>query len=144
MLVYNGEVYNYKALKKELESAGEQFTTDGDTEVIFAGLMRHGAEYFAKLDGMFAIAFYDKRAKKLFLARDRRGMKPLYFTHHDGALVFSSEIRGLLAHGMRPLLDMESAKLFFLTTIWHRRPDRQECWRCMPTCGCTRWPRSKR
>ncbi len=114
VLVYNGEVYNYKVLRKELEAEGEHFITDGDTEVIFAGLMRHGAEYFAKLDGMFAIAFYDKREKKLMLARDRGGMKPLYFMHHDGALVFSSEIRGLLAFGVRPVLDMESAKLFFL------------------------------
>lgn len=114
VLVYNGEIYNYKILKKELEGEGATFHTDGDTEVILEGLMRYGQSYFGKLDGMFAIAFYDKRKKKVFLARDRSGMKPLYVARHDGVLIFSSEIRGLFTYGVRPVLDIEATKLFFM------------------------------
>ena len=114
VLIFNGEIYNYQALRKELEGEGVHFDTHGDTEVVFRGLMRHGATFFARLDGMFAIAFYDKQKQKVYLARDRAGMKPLYIAHYEGALIFSSEIRGLLAYGVRPVLDMEATKLFFL------------------------------
>ena len=61
VLVYSGEVYNYKMLRKVLESEGAIFKTQGDTEVVFEGLMRHGADFLERLDGMFALAFYDKR-----------------------------------------------------------------------------------
>lgn len=114
VLVYNGEVYNYTSLKRELEQQGERFTTSGDTEVIFRGLIKYGPTFCAKLDGMFAIALYDKKARKLLLARDYSGMKPLYYARDGDALVFSSEIRGLLAYGFRPLLHLDAAKLFFL------------------------------
>ena len=114
VLVYNGEIYNYKNLRNELKNEGAVFHTEGDTEVIFEGLLRHGTDFLAKLDGMFAIAFYDKRKQRLFLARDRAGMKPLYITRKDKAVIFSSEMRGLFACGIRPVLDIESAKLFFL------------------------------
>lgn len=114
VLVYNGEIYNYKTLRNEQRNEGIIFHTDGDTEVIFDGLMRHGPDYFSKLDGMFAIAFYDKRNQKLFLARDRAGMKPLYYAHDGSTLVFSSELRGIFAYGIPPLLDHEAAKLFFI------------------------------
>ncbi|OGZ05820.1 MAG: asparagine synthase (glutamine-hydrolyzing) [Candidatus Lloydbacteria bacterium RIFCSPHIGHO2_01_FULL_49_22] len=114
VLVYNGEIYNYKELRKALEGEGVIFHTDGDTEVIFEGLMRHGPSYFAQLDGMFAIAFYEKQKQKVFLARDRAGMKPLYIAHHDGAVVFSSEMRGLFAYGIPRVLDIEVARSFFI------------------------------
>ena len=70
VLIYNGEVYNYKKLRKELGDEGVVFETDGDTEVIFSGLIRHGSSYFEKLDGMFAIAAWHKPTKTLYLAKN--------------------------------------------------------------------------
>lgn len=113
-LVYNGEIYNYLALRKKLEVEGEHFETAGDTEVLFKGLMRHGAAFLDNLDGMFAFAFYDKKRHTLLLARDVSGMKPLYYSVQGLSIVFSSEIRGLMAYGVEPVLNLEAAKLFFL------------------------------
>jgi asparagine synthase (glutamine-hydrolysing) len=113
-LVYNGEIYNYRALRMELEAEGERFHTAGDTEVLFKGLIRHGAAFLEKLDGMFALAFYDKHRGTLLLARDAAGMKPLYYAEQGSSFVFSSEIRGLMAYQGKPLLNREAAKLFFL------------------------------
>lgn len=114
VLVYNGEIYNYKALRASLKDEGAYFQTKGDTEVLFEGLVRHGSAYLSKLDGMFALAFFDKRRGTILLARDVAGMKPLYYTEKEGVFVFSSEIRGILSYGVSPILDIESAKLFFL------------------------------
>lgn len=114
VLVYNGEIYNYRTLRKELEGEGERFVTDGDTEVLLRGLVRHGEAFFARLDGMFAIAFYDKKKATLVLARDRAGMKPMYVAEHDGSFVFSSELRGLFAFGIPRTLDLDQARLFFM------------------------------
>jgi asparagine synthase (glutamine-hydrolysing) len=113
VLVYNGEIYNYRALRTLLTKEGETFHTDGDTEVLFAGLMRHGQKFLEKLDGMFAIALYDRRKQTLLLARDRAGMKPLYVAHDGGRTIFSSELRGLFAYGFPRVLDKETLRLFF-------------------------------
>jgi asparagine synthase (glutamine-hydrolysing) len=112
-LVYNGEIYNYESLRKELEALGERFSTKGDTEVLFKGLVRFGWKFLERLDGMFALAFYDEGEGTLLLARDRSGIKPLYLGDVGGKRVFSSEIRGLLAAGVEAKLDIEAAKLFF-------------------------------
>lgn len=112
-LVYNGEIYNYETLRKELEALGERFSTKGDTEVLFKGLSRFGEKYLARLDGMFALAFYDEGKGTLLLARDRAGIKPLYISRIDGRFAFSSEVRGLLAAGVPAKLDHDAAKLFF-------------------------------
>ncbi|MEJ2409468.1 MAG: amidotransferase 1, exosortase A system-associated [Novosphingobium sp.] len=105
MLVFNGEIYNYRELRQELKAAGASFRTDGDSEVILAAWQRWGPDCVTRLHGMFAFAIYDCDARTLFLARDRLGVKPLYFAQlSDGSLAFGSELKALLAH---PLLRRE-------------------------------------
>lgn len=98
-ITYNGEVYNYRALRAELEAEGIAFRTHGDTEVILNGYRRWGAAVLDRLNGMFAFAIHDARANSLFLARDRLGVKPLHYAPlADGSIIFASELKGLLAH----------------------------------------------
>lgn len=102
VIVFNGEIYNFGELRRELESAGAHFKTEGDTEVILAAWQRWGVDCLPRLHGMFAFALYDLDCRTLFLARDRLGVKPLFTAHlSDGSLAFASELKGLLAH---PLL----------------------------------------
>jgi asparagine synthase (glutamine-hydrolysing) len=104
-LSYNGEIYNFREVRTELEGKGHVFSTESDTEVILAAWRQWGPECLSRFNGMFAFALYDADADALFLARDRLGVKPLYLaTLTDGALVFASELKGLLAH---PLLRRE-------------------------------------
>lgn len=99
VIVFNGEIYNFRQLRRELEAQGAKFRTEGDTEVILAAWQRWGVDCVRHLDGMFAFALYDHSARSLFLARDRFGVKPLFFTElSDGSLAFASELKGLLAH----------------------------------------------
>ncbi|MEK7203811.1 MAG: asparagine synthase (glutamine-hydrolyzing) [Patescibacteria group bacterium] len=114
VLIYNGEIYNYKKLKSELEAKGYKFHTQGDTEVLLQGLIEEGIDFVKKLDGMFAFAFLNKKAKKLYLARDRMGMKPFYYHYNGGKLIFSSELRGILIHGIDRKLNIESLNIFFI------------------------------
>lgn len=95
-VVFNGEIYNYLELKSALISEGAEFTTTSDTEVLLKGLMREGAGFLNKTNGMFAFAFYDKRRKSLMLARDRFGVKPLHYMFQEGVLYFASEIKPLI------------------------------------------------
>lgn len=105
MLVFNGEIYNYRELRRELQEAGAHFRTDGDSEVILAAWQRWGPACLTRLHGMFAFAIYDVDARTLFLARDRLGVKPLFMAQlSDGSLAFGSELKALLAH---PLLRRE-------------------------------------
>ena len=109
MLVYNGEIYNYRELRKELAGLGAQFRTDGDSEVILAAYQQWGTDCLRRFNGMFAFAIYDCERRQLFLARDRFGVKPLFMAHlSDGSLAFASELKGLLAH---PLLRREADPL---------------------------------
>ncbi len=102
-ICYNGEVYNYKELQNELRSAGFNFRTNSDTEVVLKAYMKWGADgSLKKLQGMFAYAIWDSHEKELFLARDRMGIKPLYYTEYNGRLFFASEMRGLLMHSNIP------------------------------------------
>ncbi|WP_324695692.1 XrtA/PEP-CTERM system amidotransferase [Novosphingobium aerophilum] len=102
MLVFNGEIYNYRELRRELRESGAEFRTDGDSEVILAAWQRWGPDCVSRLHGMFAFAIYDLEARTLFLARDRLGVKPLFLAPlSDGSLAFGSELKALLAH---PLL----------------------------------------
>lgn len=97
-ITYNGEVYNFRALRAELEAFGHAFRTQGDTEVILAAYAQWGVDCLSRLDGMFAFAIYDARDQSLFLARDRLGVKPLFFADlPDGSIAFASELKGLLA-----------------------------------------------
>ncbi|MXO59532.1 amidotransferase 1, exosortase A system-associated [Altererythrobacter salegens] len=104
-IVFNGEIYNYRELRKELGAGGATFRTDGDTEVILAAYARWGVDCLPRLHGMFAFALYDSDKRQLLLARDRLGVKPLFMAPlSDGSLAFASELKGLLAH---PLLRRE-------------------------------------
>lgn len=98
-LVYNGEVYNFRELRCELISLGDSFVTEGDTEVVLAACARWGADALARLDGMFALAFYDSANQCGFLARDRVGIKPLMYAVAGGELSFASELRALTQLG---------------------------------------------
>lgn len=96
-LAFNGEIYNYLELRRELERAGEAFQSGSDTEVLLRLLMRHGAGALPLLNGMFALAFVDTKRRSFMLARDRLGVKPLYYRDQEGHLRFASELKGLLA-----------------------------------------------
>ncbi len=106
MIVFNGEIYNYRELRAELERAGASFRTDGDTEVILAAWERWGTDCLHRLNGMFAFALYDRQERTLLLTRDRFGVKPLFMAPlSDGGIAFGSELKALLAH---PLLRREA------------------------------------
>ena len=98
--VYNGEIYNFRELRAELEALGHHFTTAADTEVIVHGWEEWGAGFAAHLNGMFAIALHDSARKRFVLVRDRIGVKPLYYAVRGDHLVFGSEIKALLASGL--------------------------------------------
>ncbi len=101
VLVFNGEIYNYRELARALEQAGARFRTRSDSEVLAEGLEREGAEFVNRLRGMFAFAYWDRAARRLTLARDRFGEKPLYLAlTPDGFLLFASEIGALRAAGL--------------------------------------------
>ncbi|MGV3625182.1 MAG: asparagine synthase (glutamine-hydrolyzing) [Archangium sp.] len=97
-VVFNGEIYNFLELRRELETLGHTFRSQSDTEVILAAWRQWGEASIAKLDGMFAIALYDTVNRRLVLARDRTGKKPLYVYQDDEKLVFASELKAILAH----------------------------------------------
>lgn len=96
-IVFNGEIYNFEDLRKELIGLGISFASHSDTEVILAAYKVWGTDCLARLNGMFAFALYDSTKQTLFLARDRAGEKPLYLFHAEGELRFASELKGLLA-----------------------------------------------
>jgi asparagine synthase (glutamine-hydrolysing) len=106
VIIFNGEIYNYQELKKEL--AAYSFSTQSDTEVILAAYSQWGSAAFAKLNGMFALALWDTKEKRLVLARDPVGIKPLYYSFAAGKLVFSSEIKGILETGVSRKLNQEA------------------------------------
>jgi len=97
VLVFNGEIYNYQALRTQLLKLGHEFRTSSDTEVLLHMYLEYGERCLAYLRGMFAFAIWDKRRKRLFLARDRLGIKPLYYCVKNGRFSFASEIKALLA-----------------------------------------------
>jgi asparagine synthase (glutamine-hydrolysing) len=107
-VVQNGEIYNYRELRSELARAGHRFTTTGDTEVLVHLYEEHGAGFAERLRGMFAIVIWDSRRRRLVLARDRYGIKPLYFRAQAGGLEFASELRAL----PRGELDLEALEAF--------------------------------
>ena len=122
VIVFNGEIYNYRALRRELEQSGAVFRTDGDTETILAAWQKWGPDCLSRLDGMFAFALYDLRKRQLFLARDRLGVKPLYLARFPGgAFAFASELKGLLANPlMRREIDLLAIEDFM---TWGYVPD---------------------
>src|SRR2546421_1276932 len=95
-VVFNGEIYNHLELREDLEKAGHRFYTDSDTETLVHLYEQYGVEGVSKLRGMFAYALWDERAERLLLARDRVGIKPLYYAVIGGFLAFSSEVERLI------------------------------------------------
>lgn len=105
IISFNGMIYNFREVRKDLESLGHEFTTESDTEVILYSWRQWGVDCLKRLNGMFAFAIYDQRKKQLFLARDRLGVKPLFYAPvSDGSIIFGSELKALLAN---PLLRRE-------------------------------------
>ncbi|MFH1957605.1 MAG: asparagine synthase (glutamine-hydrolyzing) [bacterium] len=97
-IVYNGEAYNFKEIKESLVKKGYKFKSNTDTEVILHSYREWGTSCLERFNGMFAFAIWDKRNNKLFIARDRLGIKPLYYFHKNGVFVFGSEIKTILQH----------------------------------------------
>jgi len=97
-VIFNGEIYNFRELRKKLEAKGHIFNSRGDAEVIVHSYEECGTDVFGKLDGMYAIGIYDKNRRKLILARDRFGKKPLYYTTQGDIFAFASEIKALKKH----------------------------------------------
>lgn len=96
-IIFNGEIFNYPELRQQLISRGHQFSTQSDTEVIIHLYEELGEDCLQELNGQFALAIYDQRQQTLFLARDRMGIRPLFYTVHDGRLIFGSEIKAVFA-----------------------------------------------
>lgn len=99
VLVFNGEIYNFREIRHELETTGETFTSSGDSEVVLKSLVRWGPAAVERFRGMFALGLWDELSRTLLLARDRLGVKPLYVTSSAGGIAFASEVRTLLAAG---------------------------------------------
>ncbi|MGE5815415.1 MAG: asparagine synthase (glutamine-hydrolyzing), partial [Acidobacteriota bacterium] len=98
-VVFNGEIYNYRELRRDLQARGHAFSTESDTETIVHAYEEWGPDAFGRLRGMFAIALWDARSRELLLARDRSGIKPLYYSETPARLYFGSELKSLLAAG---------------------------------------------
>src|SRR5207249_3678303 len=98
-IVYNGEIYNHAVLRPALEARGHRYRTRSDTETILHLYEEEGDRCVERLQGMFAFALWDRGRRRLLLARDRLGIKPLYYASTDGELIFASEIKALLAAG---------------------------------------------
>jgi asparagine synthase (glutamine-hydrolysing) len=112
-IVYNGELYNYPEMRADLEKAGHRFATQSDTEVVVHAYEEYGAQCLKAMNGMFAFALWDGPRRRLFLARDRVGIKPLYYARLPHCLVFGSEVKALLAHPhLERRLDLTALNLY--------------------------------
>lgn len=122
-ITFNGEIYNYKELRAELETKGHRFSTQSDTEVILKAYQEYGAECPKKLDGMFAFVIWDDEKKTAFMARDRFGKKPLFYGYlPDGALAVASEIKALKAAGLKTEIDPQGIDAYL--TLMYVPPGR--------------------
>jgi asparagine synthase (glutamine-hydrolysing) len=140
LVTYNGEVYNYKELRPELESHGHRFRTQSDTEVLVHAYEQWGEEMLPRLNGQFAFVIYDRRTESLFLARDRFGVRPLFYSVRDGDLYFASEMKALFAGGtVKPVPDPRGLDEVF--TFWASRAPRTPFLgvEALPPGCCARW-----
>jgi len=122
-IVFNGEIFNYLELREELAARGHRFTTRSDTEVLLHAYEEYGPGCLPRLNGQFAFAIWDERRESLFLARDRLGIRPLYYVEAEGALVFASEIKALVQFpGVSAEIDPVSLDQIFV--FWSTLPGR--------------------
>jgi asparagine synthase (glutamine-hydrolysing) len=123
-VVFNGEIFNHRELRRELEGLGEQFRTRSDTEVLLHAYARWGRAMLRRLNGQFAFAIWDARERELFVARDRFGEKPLYWAAAPGGqVVLASEIKAILASGLvAPRIDRTSVDAYL--GLYYVPPDR--------------------
>ena len=121
-ITYNGELYNFRALRAELERESFRFRTECDTEVLLAMFARYGAAMLERLNGIYAFAIWDAERHELFLARDRLGVKPLYYAEVDGTLCFASEVKALLRYLPRARMNL-AALPDYLTFLWVPEPE---------------------
>ncbi|MBC7836244.1 asparagine synthase (glutamine-hydrolyzing), partial [Acetobacteraceae bacterium] len=119
VIVYNGEIYNFEALRKEL--LDYPYKGYSDTEVILAAYQKWGKKAFERLNGIFALALFDKRSRELLVVRDRAGIKPLYYFFDGTNLIFSSEIKGILVHDIPRTLDHD-AFMHYLRVLYTPAP----------------------
>lgn len=122
VVVYNGEIYNYPTLSKELRAKGHQFYTKSDTEVIVHLYEDYGYDCVKYLRGMFTFALWDKKKQSLFLARDQIGIKPLYYTEFNGNLLFASELKAILQYEKIPRQINYQALDLYLTSLYIPAP----------------------
>lgn len=117
VIVFNGELYNFKLLREELRALGHVFKTNSDTEVVLHGIESYGTSFLEKMEGMYAFAVYNLKEKTWILARDRVGEKPLYFYKTGDNLLFGSELKSLLATGLVPKeIDRKALSIYFQLT----------------------------
>jgi asparagine synthase (glutamine-hydrolysing) len=121
-IVFNGEIFNYRALRKGLEDRGVVFRSHSDTEVLLQLFIREKEKCLAKLNGFFSFCIYDKHDQSFFLARDRYGIKPLLFLHDEDKFIFASEMKSILQYGITRTLD-ETSLLSFLQLNYIPAPD---------------------
>lgn len=121
-ITFNGEIYNYRELRRELQSRGHAFRSSSDTEVIIAAYREWGERCVERLNGMFAFAIWDSSRRRLFLARDRLGVKPLYYADTPLGFAFASEVKALLPAGLVPEVDLAALNKY-LTFLWVPDPD---------------------
>ena len=107
-IVYNGEIYNFRELKEELLGRGVEFKSTSDTEVLLYAYINYKERCLSKLNGFFSFAIYDEKENSLFLARDRYGIKPLYYYSDEDKFLFASDMQSILAYGIEKELDIES------------------------------------
>lgn len=113
-IVFNGEIYNYQDLKNKLIKKGHSFSTQSDTEVILHLYEEEGDNFLNKLDGMFALAMWDKKQKRIILARDRLGKKPLYWTIFQNKFIFASEVKAILTYpAFKKTIDKDAVRDYF-------------------------------
>lgn len=127
--VFNGEIYNYRELRKELSRRGHEFRTSGDTESIVHAYEEYGSDFPNHLNGMFAIALHDSNTRTLYLVRDHLGIKPLYYMHTNDFLVWGSEVKVLLASGLfQPELNVDAVNQFL---TWEYVPGADTMMNCV-------------
>src|SRR5690606_6553052 len=117
VIVFNGEIYNYKTIKSQLEAEGITFNTSSDTEVILKAYEKYGVESFKWLDGMYGFSIYDKNINKVFIARDFFGEKPLYYTQTDKNFIWASELKSIInTIDFKPGISKKGLNLYFRLT----------------------------